>query len=365
MESRSVQSRTKYRGSRRADPDHPPTSTGADVHDHDRCATINHDDQPSNHDDDNDRSIRYDDDCRASDHDDDRSIRDHNDCGDSSEHRPGYRTTHNDGSPDDNHGSTTDHRATTNNSYDYSASPTPHDRATSTPSDHDDNSSPDNHANTAPVLLMSTTRRTPIRPRRGCGRRNERGASVVEAALVAPLFFLLIFGIVEGGAFFFNINSVRNSARDGAREASTWASDALADRNALAIANRGLTGAGSRLDGVIIFKAVGPNDRVPPACVAALNAASNGVTGLCNVYTATKMRTLDDTRFGAQTSSPPGLWDEAWPPTGRQDALTPTETPDFVGMYVRIRHIGVSGILPNRTISGTSISRIEPQRASE
>ena len=48
-------------------------------------------------------------------------------------------------------------------------------------------------------------------------KRNERGASMVEFAVVVPLFFLLIFGIIEAGWFFAQQVEVRNAAREGAR----------------------------------------------------------------------------------------------------------------------------------------------------
>ncbi len=195
--------------------------------------------------------------------------------------------------------------------------------------------------------------------------RSEQGASVVEAALIVPLFLVLVFGMIEGGSLFFNVNSARNAARESAREAATWASDALADRNALGIANRALTGSGRRLNGVIIYKAAGPNSPVPAICKADLAAGTAGEVGLCNVYTASKIQHLDDTHFGASPSTPPGLWDEKWPPTGRNDSLTPTVQPDFVGVYVSITHLGMTGVFPTRTVTGTSVSKIEPQRTSE
>ena len=196
-------------------------------------------------------------------------------------------------------------------------------------------------------------------------RKPERGASVVEAALVLPLFMLLVVGMIEGGSLFFNVNSARNAARESAREAATWASDALADRNALGLATRGLTGSGRRLNGIVIYKASGPNDPVPAACKADLTAGTAGQVGLCNVYTAAKIRTLDDIHFGATATTPPGLWDEKWPPTSRNDALTPTSQPDFVGVYVSIQHEGITGIFPSRTVTSVSVSKIEPQRTSE
>ena len=45
----------------------------------------------------------------------------------------------------------------------------------------------------------------------------ERGATLVEFALVAPLFFLLVFGIMEFGWAFGQNLDIRHGAREGAR----------------------------------------------------------------------------------------------------------------------------------------------------
>ncbi len=60
-------------------------------------------------------------------------------------------------------------------------------------------------------------------------RRNEggedRGASLVEFALIAPFLILLLFGIIEFGYLFGEFNDVRHGAREGARIAAVNAGD--------------------------------------------------------------------------------------------------------------------------------------------
>jgi Flp pilus assembly protein TadG len=55
--------------------------------------------------------------------------------------------------------------------------------------------------------------------RRRGATRNERGAALVEFALVVPILLLLLFGIVEFGIAFNDYISVRNGSREGARAA--------------------------------------------------------------------------------------------------------------------------------------------------
>lgn len=50
--------------------------------------------------------------------------------------------------------------------------------------------------------------------------RRERGASLVEFALLMPLLLLLVLGIVELGWLFSQNNDVRHGAREGARAAA-------------------------------------------------------------------------------------------------------------------------------------------------
>lgn len=59
--------------------------------------------------------------------------------------------------------------------------------------------------------------------RRGSGSPTDRGGrvgqAVVEFALIAPIFFLVLLGIVEGGRFLFFYETLNNATREGARYA--------------------------------------------------------------------------------------------------------------------------------------------------
>ena len=58
---------------------------------------------------------------------------------------------------------------------------------------------------------------------RQLNRKTERrrGAAIVEAALVLPIFFMVILGIVEFGRAFMVTQMVQNAAREGCRRAIT------------------------------------------------------------------------------------------------------------------------------------------------
>lgn len=50
-------------------------------------------------------------------------------------------------------------------------------------------------------------------------KRRDRGQALAEFALIAPLFFFLLFAIIEGGRFIFYYETLHNATREGARYA--------------------------------------------------------------------------------------------------------------------------------------------------
>jgi len=51
-------------------------------------------------------------------------------------------------------------------------------------------------------------------------RRRFRGQSIVEFALVSPIFFFMFFAVIEGGWLLYNQNAITNASRDGSRYAA-------------------------------------------------------------------------------------------------------------------------------------------------
>lgn len=56
--------------------------------------------------------------------------------------------------------------------------------------------------------------------------RSEKGVSAVEFALIAPLLFILTFGIIEFGILLFDKAVVTNASREGARAGIVYDEDA-------------------------------------------------------------------------------------------------------------------------------------------
>jgi Flp pilus assembly protein TadG len=66
-----------------------------------------------------------------------------------------------------------------------------------------------------------------------CDGPRQRGAALVEFAIVLPLLVLVVFGVVDGARAFATWNEVKNAAREGAVFAQThplqWKQDAPAE----------------------------------------------------------------------------------------------------------------------------------------
>jgi hypothetical protein len=72
----------------------------------------------------------------------------------------------------------------------------------------------------------------------------ERGATLVEAAMVYALLFIALFAVVEFGLAFKDWLSVSHAAREGARAGATYGNDPLADIQILRDIERTLSPAG-------------------------------------------------------------------------------------------------------------------------
>jgi Flp pilus assembly protein TadG len=88
----------------------------------------------------------------------------------------------------------------------------------------------------------------------------ERGAAAVEFAIVASLFFMLVFGIIDFGFAFHSWNNAGNAAREGARKAAV-------DPVPFDVRQRALTAA-STLDPTKLTIVVECSHDAPPAPIA-------------------------------------------------------------------------------------------------
>lgn len=204
----------------------------------------------------------------------------------------------------------------------------------------------------------------PWRLRRRC--RGDSGAVMAEAALVTPVFIFLVFGILEFGGSFRDYLTLNNGTQTGARRASIAANANDADWQILTTINREMAAMPqSQIQRIVVFHANGPTSAVPSACLSGSSGSPGSGTPLwtnaCNVYVTPTWNTWVATDFGCGTVIPSP--DRFWCPASRKYAATGTNgPPDYVGIYIQIKHKFITGLFgPDQTMNKSSIIQIEPQ----
>lgn len=184
-------------------------------------------------------------------------------------------------------------------------------------------------------------------------RRAERsrGATLIEAAFVTPVFFFLIFGLIEFGLTMSSISTTTSSAREGARYAAAnfaTSSDRLAAANSIRdvvqVDLGALTGFGT------------------PQTLWIYRAASNGEPAngagftSCNTNCYRYTWNAGTRSFAYDTGSP------GWttPDACLNDPSTAAGSLDSIGVYLRTVHRTVTGIFANRVINEHVTIRLEP-----
>ncbi len=185
--------------------------------------------------------------------------------------------------------------------------------------------------------------------------RSQRGAVVVESALILPVFLIVIFATMEFGLAFRTYLTMSSAARDSVRHAATLGRDPEADFQVLYEAMHTLdVVGGGNVSKIVIFKATGPDSTTGSGALAACRTAS--VTNLCNTYSGTGLQ-ANPADFGCG----PTALDRFWCPSNRKVAVS--DPPDYVGIYIEVDHQGITGVIGmTRTFSDEIVMRLEPVR---
>jgi TadE-like protein len=240
-------------------------------------------------------------------------------------------------------------------------------------------------------------------------RARERGAVVVEAAIITPLFFSLIMAIVEFGPLFFQLGSVKNAVSEGVRLASIDGSAGTADYDTIQSMRETLKNVGSSLDYVIVYKAKNISEPPPDICkqqadlpanrnatsatqaVGVFDAGNFPVTAVpwtvetynfdtarpfdkplvaCNIYYRRMFDTpkpfwVYDRALAAvlPPATPSFSLDRYFPGSVRVDYQSGPQ--DFVGVYVQAQYTSPTGMFKPRKIRANGVVRIEPVRANK
>jgi hypothetical protein len=183
-------------------------------------------------------------------------------------------------------------------------------------------------------------------------RLGERGATMVEGAIVFPLLALLIFGVLDVGLYFGENSSLSYATRRGAHAASVTGASGLADYDVLQAMKNSLSFVPDRMiERIVVFHAAGWDDTPSVACTNGAGVGGGGI-GACNVYTAADFaRPTTDFGDGGWTG------DDKYPAWLRNDKRG---TADYVGIWIRTKCMCVSGVLgSDNKLTSRTVMRLE------
>lgn len=187
----------------------------------------------------------------------------------------------------------------------------------------------------------------------------ERGAALVEAAFLAPVFFLMLFAVFEFGFLVRNSLATTNASQEGARAASVHGAGPETDYLVLQTIKHGISAMGHEsIEYVIIYKV---DDLTAPAPPAGCHTASQN--DVCNRYGSADLDLPLFRTDGTNTEHfrcHPNAKDRFFCPTDRKAGIA--DPPDLVGVFVQTRHTYMTGFLgDSRTLDETTVIRIEPE----
>lgn len=212
--------------------------------------------------------------------------------------------------------------------------------------------------------------------------RGDDGSMIVEAAFITPVFFLLLFGILEFSAMFRDYLTLGNAGVAASRAASIAANDKDADYTVLqAVKKESSAFPSGQINRIVIFKAGSSTDTATmtaAGCKTANVGTYNGgsvtapATGSCNVYKAADLSKTPESPPGTPTGyfrcTLPTALDQYYCPTGRKYAASNAAghgPPDYIGIYLEINHNWITRLFGNNvTMSNYTITRIEPKSAA-
>ncbi len=192
--------------------------------------------------------------------------------------------------------------------------------------------------------------RAPIVRTYRAGRDGERGAAMVEMAIVVPIFIFLVFGLLEFGLAFKDKLTMTHAVTQATRAATVNGNHDLADKEILEAFEDGLVGAASM-------------SVVESVDIYLVNA--DGSKGIYDRYTVDS----DGVPCSFEPCPDPAIYDpvvygspDDYPPCSRDVALEAGDGVDTVGVEVTYTHNWVTGVLGFSTVTWheTAQAKLEP-----
>jgi hypothetical protein len=188
-------------------------------------------------------------------------------------------------------------------------------------------------------------------------RDGERGAVIVEFAIVATLIITMGFGILEYGYGWRSSMNVLTAARAGARSVSSSGTDPLSDYLALTSIRTNLDSENmlTGLQRVVIYKSQTADGKPPARCLSGAPIAAD----FCNVYSASEVQSVAAGQFNGTTGCKTGSSTSFYCPNTR---VTAQGTADTVGVWVQAKSKALTGFfgITGFTASRFAVMRMEP-----
>jgi Flp pilus assembly protein TadG len=195
----------------------------------------------------------------------------------------------------------------------------------------------------------------------GASRAASRGQSLVEFALVVPIFLMTLVGIIEF-AFVFNAQlAVNFASRDAALLGAESGNQAGADCRILASIERNVQAPadGRRITEVVVFRATASGTPLTPSGLAA-SPASNPTSWMADVYTRGGSTTCSYPDGSSITVPYTANASNDYPETARCNVLggcpgfSPARsTVDTIGVRISYRYTWTTGLPGLVAMAGT------------
>lgn len=196
---------------------------------------------------------------------------------------------------------------------------------------------------------------------------------MIEAAIFTPVFFALIFGVMEIGLAMNDSLAVSSSVKAGARLASASGNDTRADLyTMLNIARESSAIDRDDIVRIVIYKPSGFGEGPNDDCKGGTSQKD-----VCNAYDADDLRKAEE-QVAEETAAaavprpvdPSKVWYGCIDSTSLDWDYCPTDRkvtqggsgPEYVGVWMRIEHKWVTKMFGNaKTLEAQSIVRLEPR----
>lgn len=172
----------------------------------------------------------------------------------------------------------------------------------------------------------------------------DRGAVIVETALIAPVLMLLMVGAAEFGIAWRASNVASSTVRAAVLEESRTGDDRLLDLHMIERVRATLDDLDT-IEWVMVYRVAAADTGDPPAgCLTiadALSSGSDGVDGVCTVFHGTFVATASEADFTDPNCT--GEADEYLCPAIRESIFVDD---DRIGVAISIDHDWLTGLPP-------------------